>query len=615
MQENTNKSLKVLCSAEAFGYGPCSKLVSVVKQIKNDLPEFRADFIGDGSSLDFALQNDSLFNNVWEYNGSYPDARNYDLVVSVMNPYLALWGWFYRKRVIYIDSLFWFWKFQDEKYEFLQETIDELTSARSLSEVWALVKNVTDHHLHYLAHKVSNLSCVQSFAEHLPKQDSFRESIPNIVHVDPIVDLSLKKEVDRDTILISLGGLLSPLNQKKEALAYVELVLKITTPFIIEASKKYKVILATNPEITKLIKNAPQGLIVTSLSHEETLKLINRSLLVLTPAGLTTLFECLLYQTPIFILPELHDGHYPNYLGLAKRCTPQEELENIFPHTLITPRITGSPQEENPNDELRRIQSLIKKLNVMNDSTVREMERSVSAFVTKIDDSSQLRDMASKQYSSVFSAGRRENSKDIYGVIHNQINNDGQPPSIRRRHTVGVISSAVLFDEDSEEAREIVWLGTQLAKYGINVVTGAAIGISHSIGKAAQSAGSKLIGFSPASNIVMHSKKEDNAPASEFDNIHFNERGFTARSLEFIKSVDALIMVSGRMGTLSEFTIAFEEGVPIFVLQGYGGISDKIGQIISFAKKDGNITPCICNGPKMLVSQLLQNLESNYYTQ
>lgn len=608
---NTGKPLRILCGAEAFGYGPCSKLVSVVKQMKIDIPELRADFIGDGASLNFALQNDSLFNNVWEYDGSYPDSRNYDLVVSVMNPYLTLWGWFHRKQVIYIDSLFWFWKFEEDRYESLQETLSELTNARSIDEVWALTKNITGHHLHYVAHKIANLSCVQSFAESSSQNDVFREDISNVVPVNPIVDLAYRHDSERDTILISLGGLLSPLNQKKEALTYVELVLKIIGPLIAKASKRYKIILATNPEVTKLVKNAPQGLIVTSLSHEEILKMINRSALVLAPAGLTTIFECLLYGTPIFILPELHDGHYPNYLGLGK--ADGQKLRAVFPSALISPLVRTEKPEDNPDDEIRRIQSILKKLNLTNDSIVREMERNVTALVAMLDKPDQLAGLATKQHELVFSTGIPKRLKDVNEVVLELVNGEKQLPLIRKRYAIGVIASAVHF-EDKKKIAELTRLGSQLAEYGVNVMTGAAIGISHIIGRAAQNAGSRLMGFSPAPNIVMHSKAEDNAPADEFDALHFNGRGFTARSLEFIKSVDALIMISGRMGTLSEFTIAFEEGVPIFVLQGYGGISDKIDHILSFARKDGPVTPFLCKEPNKLISELLGNLESRYYT-
>lgn len=122
-----------------------------------------------------------------------------------------------------------------------------------------------------------------------------------------------------------------------------------------------------------------------------------------------------------------------------------------------------------------------------------------------------------------------------------------------------------------------------------------------------------LIGFSPNSNAFLHSKQQDNADIKDFDHIHFNSNGFTARSLEFINTVDALIMISGRMGTLSEFTIAFEEKVPIFVLKGYGGVSDKIEEIISYANKETFLPPVMKSKADDLVNELLETLNLRYY--
>ncbi len=52
-----------------------------------------------------------------------------------------------------------------------------------------------------------------------------------------------------------------------------------------------------------------------------------------------------------------------------------------------------------------------------------------------------------------------------------------------------------------------------------------------------------------------------------------------------IKSIDGAIVLNGRVGTLSEFTIAIEEGLPISVLEGTGGITDHLKKIIKISKK------------------------------
>lgn len=614
MRDQVKKSkenyIHVLSSAEAFGFGPCSKLTSIVKRLKNEIPSSRIDFLGEGSALSFALQNHYLFNSIREYDGIYPNANEFDLVLSVMNPYAILWGWFHRKKCIYVDSLYWFWKFEKNAFENLESTIDQLTSANSIDEVWALIKDITGHNLHYLAHRLSTISCSQYFNYTETGADIFRKNIKNIVEVNPIIDASHKKKTKRDTILISLGGLLSPLNREKEALSYLGLVFKITEDFISEASKHYKVILATSPEIVKSMKRVNQDISVATLSQEEMLETINRSALVLTPAGITTMYECLMYETPFFVLPELHDGHYPNYLRLAGGDQKKiNMLASVFPNALINP-LVNNKQENDPDDEIRKIQSFIKRLTITNDKTFNSMKSNVNSLLTLVLNRESLRKMAKSQNKFALDNIVNKN-KDVVAVIKQGIKGE-KPPIVGRKHTVGIISSAIPI-QDRKTIDLFNNLGVYLAEHNINIATGAAVGISHLIGKSAKDAGSKLIGFSPSANALIHSRKSDNAPISHFDIIHFNGNGFTARSLEFIQTVDALIMVSGRMGTLSEFTIGFEEGVPVFVLKGYGGISDRIEEIISYVNKEGFIPPAIFTDVNELSEKLLNFLKSDYY--
>jgi len=606
-----NKQLRILTSAEAFGYGPCSKLTAIVRNLRKDNNNLRIDFLGEKSALSFALQNNYLFNVIREYDGTYPDPDDVDLILSVMNPYTILWGWFNRKKCVYVDSLYWFWKFEGDKFDKLESTIDQLTNSESIDEVWALVKDITGHNLHYLAHRLATLSCSQYFnTEDKPRADKFRKNIKSVIEVDPIIDISYKDNIKRDTVLISLGGLLSPLNREKEALNYVSLVFKLTEDFISEASGKYKIVVATSPEIARLIKTVPGNTVITSLSQEEMLRAINRSVLVLTPAGITTMYECLMYDTPFFVLPELHDGHYPNYLRLSKNKTKGvKELSSIFPNALINPLINNTP-DKNPDEEIRKVQSLIKRINLTSDKTFRRMKANVDKLIDYISNPEKLRELAKLQKENAIGKRTKKN-KDVVEVVNRLLKED-KAPAVKKKYLIGFISSALNLEDQSQES-SFKLFGKNLASNNINVATGAAIGIPHIIGTSAKASGSRLIGFSPSTNALIHSRQLDNAPINDFDTIYFRGDGFTARSLEFINSVDAIIMTSGRMGTLSEFTIAFEEGVPILILKGFGGISDHIEEILSYTNKVGLIPPTIVNSIEELSEKLMTLLNKNYY--
>jgi hypothetical protein len=156
-------------------------------------------------------------------------------------------------------------------------------------------------------------------------------------------------------------------------------------------------------------------------------------------------------------------------------------------------------------------------------------------------------------------------------------------------------------------------MGEKLANHDINFATGASIGLAHEIIKSGKMHGAKTTGYSPARNSFLHQKQSDNAPIKDFDELYYNEDGFTARSLKFLSSVDAVIMLSGRMGTLSEFTIAFEEGIPIFVLKGFGGISDHIETILSLAKKEKRANVTLCQNEKEIIDKTIDFLNRNYF--
>ena len=70
------------------------------------------------------------------------------------------------------------------------------------------------------------------------------------------------------------------------------------------------------------------------------------------------------------------------------------------------------------------------------------------------------------------------------------------------------------------------------------------------------------------------------------DIIVFTGFGSKGRNVILLRTSDAVILVSGGMGALNEFTIAFDEEKIIGVLEGTGGISDGIRTITKMADKN-----------------------------
>lgn len=135
-------------------------------------------------------------------------------------------------------------------------------------------------------------------------------------------------------------------------------------------------------------------------------------------------------------------------------------------------------------------------------------------------------------------------------------------------------------------------LAQSIAKYlsekGITVVTGGCSGIPALVVEEAYRYDAEIIGYFPHHNKEEYHKcqYEENIHTIEYySEVHFIA-GFTARSLSMIKNVDAALVLNGRIGTLSECTIAIEEGLPIAVIEGSGGMADELKNLIGIAKKE-----------------------------
>lgn len=123
-------------------------------------------------------------------------------------------------------------------------------------------------------------------------------------------------------------------------------------------------------------------------------------------------------------------------------------------------------------------------------------------------------------------------------------------------------------------------MGREIARRGMVLVTGATVGIPYWAAKGAKEEGGIVIGLSPAASEAAHVKTYK-LPTDYHDLIVYTGFEYSGRNLLLIRSADAIITICGRMGTLNEFTIAFEDGKPIGVLEGTGGTADELKGIVN----------------------------------
>jgi len=167
------------------------------------------------------------------------------------------------------------------------------------------------------------------------------------------------------------------------------------------------------------------------------------------------------------------------------------------------------------------------------------------------------------------------------------------------------ISGAAETGHCSPQAMELsMKLGEELVKHDCIVVTGATTGAPYWVAKAAKQIGGIVIGLSPAISEQEHIKKY-RLPIDYHDLIIYTGSGYAGRNLLLTRAADAVITICGRMGTLNEFTIAFEENKLVGILEGTGGIADMLKEIIEKSHR-GPGEVIFNNDPKQLVEQLVE---------
>jgi uncharacterized protein (TIGR00725 family) len=180
------------------------------------------------------------------------------------------------------------------------------------------------------------------------------------------------------------------------------------------------------------------------------------------------------------------------------------------------------------------------------------------------------------------------------------------------RLTVGVMGSADLIQIPDLKEKAYA-LGKAVGERGFVLITGGCPGLPYACARGAHEAGGLSIGISPALSLDEHVHRYL-SPVDAFDVIVYTGSGLMGREVTNIHSSDVVIILGGRSGTLGEFAIAYDEGKLIGVLQGTGGITDHLPQIIeSFGTKDTGARVIYEHDPKVLIDKLSEAYTSRHY--
>jgi len=118
------------------------------------------------------------------------------------------------------------------------------------------------------------------------------------------------------------------------------------------------------------------------------------------------------------------------------------------------------------------------------------------------------------------------------------------------------------------------------------LVSGGTTGFPHIISCAARERGGLSIGISPALSKAEHISQYS-LPLDGADVFIYTGFGLKGRNVINVRSSDIVIIFGGELGTLNEFTIAYDEGKIIGVLKDTGGVAEQILEISKLSSRRG----------------------------
>jgi hypothetical protein len=172
-----------------------------------------------------------------------------------------------------------------------------------------------------------------------------------------------------------------------------------------------------------------------------------------------------------------------------------------------------------------------------------------------------------------------------------------------------VVSGAADSTPCAPNIQEIAYtIGQIIAENDCILITGATTGIPLWAAKGAYENNGLVIGLSPARTKQEHLKVY-RLPIDYHHAIVYTGFSYSGRNLLLTRTGDGVIFICGRMGTLNEFTIAFEDEKPMGVLVGSGGIETLMHDIIKEAHRGpGKII--WESDPKTLVSKMIDLIKA-----
>ena len=157
---------------------------------------------------------------------------------------------------------------------------------------------------------------------------------------------------------------------------------------------------------------------------------------------------------------------------------------------------------------------------------------------------------------------------------------------------------------NNEILKKAYEIGKEIALNNHTLRFGGCYGYPYEAAKGAFEAKGKVVAISPAKDKQEHTSKYK-FPIDNFTQIQYTNLGIPGRNLPLVSGSDAVIIISGQIGTLNEFTIAFNLNKKIGILEGSGGITNLVKEIAQICNKVGEKDKIAYEKePKILIKKL-----------
>jgi len=173
---------------------------------------------------------------------------------------------------------------------------------------------------------------------------------------------------------------------------------------------------------------------------------------------------------------------------------------------------------------------------------------------------------------------------------------------------VGVMGSAEAAANATLREQAIA-LGKAIASHDVLLLTGATTGLVYEAGKAARDAGAFHIGISPAGEEREHVQRYQ-LPLDSCNAIIYTGFGLKGRNVVLVRSCDVVLFIAGSIGSLNEFTIAYDEGKIIGCLTGTGGVADRAEELVRTFQKPTKARVVYDDDPGKLLDRCLSEVSS-----